>query len=138
MLAAGPRLSLEDAMKHTEGTVLEDDQQDETATTSTATTVAKKYRVQLDFSQRDFREIELLVDELGLSTRAELFRSALVTLRWMVQKKQVGCTIVAVTPDDRLLEPEFEFLQGLERPQGAAATVHKEIKNKSEEVVSLL
>jgi hypothetical protein len=86
-----------------------------------------KVRVQLDFSARDFREIENLVEKLDLSTRAELFRSALVALRWMVQKKDIGCTIVAVTPDDRLLEPEFEFLQGLSAPAGAAEIVHKSL-----------
>lgn len=86
-----------------------------------------KVRVQLDFSSRDFNEIEKLVEKLDLNTRAELFRSALVTLRWMVQKKDMGCTIVAVTPDDRLLEPEFEFLQGLSAPQGAAETVHNSL-----------
>jgi len=90
-------------------------------------TTQKKFRIQLDFARKDFLEIERLAEELGLATRAELFRSALVTLRWMVQKKQAGCTILAVTPDDRLIEPEFEFLQGLEKAQGAASTVHKEI-----------
>ena len=102
-------------------------EQDDTNAVRTERTVAKKYRVQLDFAARDFREIESMVEELGLSTRAELFRSALVALRWMVQKKQTGCTIMAVTPDDRLIEPEFEFLQSLAKPKGAAATVHKEI-----------
>ena len=79
------------------------------------TTTSKKYRVQLDFNQKDFTEINSLVRELGLGTRAELFRSALVSLRWMVEKKRTGCTIVAITPADKLLEPEFEFLQGISK-----------------------
>jgi hypothetical protein len=107
-------------MKQVEGTLLDEDLQDEATTISTTTTVAKKYRVQLDFSPRDFREIELLVEELDLGTRAELFRSALSALRWMVQKKRAGCTIVAVTPDERFMEPEFEFLRTLE-PAGREA-----------------
>jgi hypothetical protein len=113
-------------MKHEEGTLLEENLQEEATTISTTTTIAKKYRVQLDFSPKDFREIESLVEELGLSTRAELFRSALVTLRWMVNKKSVGCTIVAVTPDERFLEPEFEFLQGLEPTALAVASEARE------------
>jgi len=36
----------------------------------------KKYRVQLDFAAEDFQEINNLVGKLGLSTRAELFRSS--------------------------------------------------------------
>jgi len=103
-----------------------DEEQAEINAVSTAS-AGKKYRVQLDFAARDFRELNILVDELGLTTRAELFRSALVTLRWMIQKKRSGCTIVAVTPDDRLIEPEFEFLQGLAVPKGSAARVHEEI-----------
>lgn len=75
-------------------------------------TSAKKFRVQLDFSQKDFDELNALADELDLSTRAELFRSALVALRWMVQKKRTGCTIAAITPEQRFFEPEFDFLQG--------------------------
>jgi len=73
----------------------------------------KKFRVQLDFNSKDFKVITDLVEELGLGTRAELFRSALVALRWMVQKKKADCTIVAITPTDKLVEPEFEFLQNV-------------------------
>jgi hypothetical protein len=107
-------------MKSLEGTLLEEQLQDE-STTISPTTVAKKYRVQLDFSPKDFREVESLVEELGLNTRAELFRSALVALRWMVQKKRAGCTIVALTPENRYLEPVFEFLQGIQSPATSPA-----------------
>ena len=101
-------------MSKSQEAVLEEFPSSETTTVSPTLPTAKKYRVQLDFTAKDFRENELLVDELGLSTRAELFRSALIALRWMVQKKRAGCTILAVTPEDRLLEPEFDFLQGLQ------------------------
>lgn len=80
----------------------------------------KKYRVQLDFGEHDFEEINLLVKKLGVSTRAELFRSALITLRWMSQKKMQGCTIVAMSPDhERLIEPEFSFLSNLDREKSS-------------------
>jgi hypothetical protein len=103
------------------GALLLEEAQEEATAVSTTSVVAKKYRVQLDFAPKDFREIDSLVEELGLSTRAELFRSALVTLRWMVQKKRTGCTIVAVTPDEKLLEPEFEFLQSLQVAESSGA-----------------
>jgi hypothetical protein len=90
-------------------------------------TTNQKFRIQLDFSAKDFAEIEHLVEKLDLSTRAELFRSALVTLRWMIQKKEKECTILAVDPDGRLLEPEFEFLQSLNTPSGEARKVHDNI-----------
>jgi hypothetical protein len=71
----------------------------------------KKFRVQLDFENRDFQIISQLVSELDLNTRAELFRSGLRVLRWMLEKKKQGCTIVAITPDNRYLEPEFDFFR---------------------------
>jgi len=101
-----------DAMKQTNA-ILDNELREDDPTIETATTVAKKYRVQLDFSPRDFQEIQSLVKELDLNTRAELFRSSLIALRWMVQKKRMGCSIVAITPEERYLEPEFEFLQKL-------------------------
>ncbi len=77
------------------------------------TAAPKKFRVQLDFEEEDFEVINALVAEMRLSTRAELFRSGLRALRWMVQKKRQGCDIVAITPDQRYIEPEFDFLRGI-------------------------
>jgi RNase P/RNase MRP subunit p30 len=54
--------------------------------------------------------INNLVKELKVGTRAELFRSSLRTLRWMVNKKKQKCEIVAISPDGKYFEPEFEFL----------------------------
>jgi hypothetical protein len=89
----------------------------------------KKFRVQLDFPAQDFEEINAMVAKLGLSSRAELFRSALIALRWICNKKAQNCTIVAITPDHRYLEPEFEFLQRQgqhesDRRKSAAAYSH--------------
>ena len=95
---------------------------DEEEETTAANRVVRKYRVQLDFNPKEFFEINSLVEELGVGTRAELFRSALVALRWMVQKKRTGSTIMAVTPEGKLLEPEFEFLQLLQQPAVEVAT----------------
>lgn len=77
----------------------------------------KKFRVQLDFEEADFQAINDLVDELGLKTRAELFRSGLRVLRWMMLKKKMGCTIVAITPDERYIEPDFEFFKNIGPPR---------------------
>jgi hypothetical protein len=74
---------------------------------------AKKFRVQLDFEGTDMETINNLVKELELGTRAELFRSGLRAIRWMVSKKKQGCTIVAISPDERYFEPEFEFLDAV-------------------------
>ena len=73
------------------------------------TAVEKKVRVQLDFDQKDMNIINDLVADLALGNRAELFRSALRVLRWMAQKMASGCTVVAITPEERYIEPDFEF-----------------------------
>jgi len=91
---------------------------------------SKKFRVQLDFESRDFRIINQLVSELDLSTRAELFRSGLRVLRWMFEKKKQGCTIVAITPDNRYLEPEFDFFTRF--PTRTAVEREEEIAAKDE------
>jgi hypothetical protein len=75
--------------------------------------VGKKFRVQLDFQEVDFQILNEKVTELGLSSRAELFRSGLRTLFWLLEKKRQGCTVAAVTPNGRHLEPEFDFLAKL-------------------------
>jgi hypothetical protein len=77
----------------------------------------KKFRVQLDFEATDFQAINGLVEKLGLKTRAELFRSGLRVLRWMMLKKEMGCTIVAITPDQRYIEPDFEFFNNIGPPK---------------------
>jgi len=90
-------------------------------------TSPKKYRVQLDFAAEDFRELNELTEKLGLPTRAELFRSALITLRWMYKKKLQGYTIAAVSPERKFLaEPDFAFLERV-TPDRAAMAVAAEV-----------
>jgi hypothetical protein len=79
---------------------------------------SKKFRVQLDVEANDFALINQLVEELDLGTRAELFRSGLRALRWMIGKKKEGSTIVAITRDKRIMEPEFDFLMHIHPVDG--------------------
>jgi metal-responsive CopG/Arc/MetJ family transcriptional regulator len=76
-----------------------------------AAPVAKKYRVQLDFPEEGFRELNSLVDKLRASSRAEVVRDALSVLKWLYRKKvEQGCQVVAIDSNDRVFEPEFPFL----------------------------
>jgi hypothetical protein len=93
---------------------------------STAPRSSKKFRVQLDFEASDMDVINNLVDQLELGTRAELFRSSLRALRWMVEKKMQNYLVVAMTPDDRLIEPEFDFLDALNARKKASVTREQE------------
>jgi hypothetical protein len=75
----------------------------------------KKFRVQLDFEKADFDELNNMVDELDLSTRAELFRSGLRALRWITRHRKEGHLTVALA-DDRYIVPEFDFLEKIPAP----------------------
>jgi metal-responsive CopG/Arc/MetJ family transcriptional regulator len=77
-----------------------------------ATAVAiKKIRVQLDFSEEAFNELNDLVSKLHAPSRAEVIRNALGVLKWMYKKKvEQGLDVVAIGTDERVFEPEFPFL----------------------------
>ena len=48
--------------------------------------VERKYRVQLDFSEEAFKELNALQERLGVPSRAEVVRNALALLRWICEK----------------------------------------------------
>ena len=54
----------------------------------------QKYRVQLDFSEAAFNELNRLQEELEASSRAEVVRHALATLRWFVSEVSKGNRIL--------------------------------------------
>ena len=71
----------------------------------------KKHRVQLDFSEEAFHELNDLKEKLRAPSRAEVIRNALGVLKWMYKKKvEQGLDVVAIGSDERVLEPEFPFL----------------------------
>lgn len=97
---------------------------------------SRKFRVQLDFAADDFQELNELTAKLGLTTRAELFRNALIALRWMYKKKLQGYTIAAVSPERRFLaEPDFPFLERV-TAEKAAVAAEAEIAAAFEEAVN--
>jgi hypothetical protein len=116
----------------TENLLESEDLIDSTGREDRATTISKKFRVQLDFEPVDMAMINRLVEELGLGTRAELFRSSLRALRWMVEKKKQGCVVLAVTPDERYIQPEFDFLDGLDARAEATRPAALPAKAKAE------
>ncbi len=72
---------------------------------------AKKYRVQLDFSEEAFNELNELVKKLHASSRAEVIRNAIGVLKWIYRKKvEQNMDVVAIGKDERVIEPEFSFL----------------------------
>lgn len=69
-----------------------------------------KYRVQLDFSEPAFRELEKLQSKLNASSRAEVVRNALGVLRWLTDNLTAGNKVVIERKDGKRAETDFPFL----------------------------
>jgi metal-responsive CopG/Arc/MetJ family transcriptional regulator len=71
--------------------------------------MGKKFRVQLDFSEGAFNELNRLQKELDASSRAEVLRDALAVLRWVIEEESKGYKITVRGENDRVIEPVFPF-----------------------------
>ena len=71
----------------------------------------KKYRIQLDFSEDAFRELEKLVSTLGAPSHAEVIRNALGVFRWVTEHLIEGDKILVQQKNSRPTEVEFPFLR---------------------------
>ena len=69
-----------------------------------------KYRVQLDFSEEAFAELNELQEKLNASSRAEVVRNALGVLRWVTNHLLEGDKIFVERKDGTHSEVEFPFL----------------------------
>lgn len=70
-----------------------------------------KYRVQLDFSEEAFNELNELKDRINAVSRAEVVRDALSVLKWVLrnivdEEKQ----IIVKSKDGQSFQPIFTFL----------------------------
>lgn len=63
-----------------------------------ASTGEKRHRVQLDVQPEQLYLLDLLQEQLGLRSRSELLEEAISTLRWLVQERRRGRTVVSVDP----------------------------------------
>jgi hypothetical protein len=70
----------------------------------------KKYRVQLDFSEEAFEELNKLQKKLDSSSRADVVRNALGVLRWVIKHVDEGDKIFTERSDGSRTEVEFPFL----------------------------
>ena len=71
----------------------------------------KQYRIQLDFSEDAFLELEKLESTLGAPSRAEVIRNALGVLRWVTDHLKEGDKILVQQKNSRLTEVEFPFIR---------------------------
>jgi hypothetical protein len=73
-------------------------------------TPERKYRVQLDFSQQGFDELEALKEDLQASSRADTIRDALGMLYWTVQQLKNGGRILVKERNGEVNGVMFPFL----------------------------
>jgi hypothetical protein len=69
-----------------------------------------KYRVQLDFCEEAFHELNGLQKKIHASSRAEVVRNALGVLRWVTNHLIAGNKIVVEKADGTRSDVEFPFL----------------------------
>jgi hypothetical protein len=69
-----------------------------------------KYRVQLDFSEEAFNELNDLQKKLNATSRAEVVRNALGVLRWVTNHLSAGNKIVVEKKNGEKSDVEFPFL----------------------------
>ena len=68
-------------------------------------------KVQIEFSDRKLREIDLLMKQTDTATRKEFFNNALTLLGWAIEKSKAGYTIASVKEDEkRFRELEMPIL----------------------------
>lgn len=67
-----------------------------------ADTTASKIRVQLDFSKPAFERLEHLQKKMGDAPRADVVRSGLALLDWVLQNVEVGEPVTMQTKDGEL------------------------------------
>ena len=58
----------------------------------------KRNRIQLDLRPEQVRLLELLQEQLGLRSRADLVEESISTLLWFVQERRRGRKVVSVDP----------------------------------------
>jgi hypothetical protein len=59
----------------------------------------KKYRLQIDFSEKAYRELSDLQERLDAQSKSEVIRNALGVLRWVVEESAMGHKILVEKPE---------------------------------------
>lgn len=70
-----------------------------------------KVRLQFDFSQDAYNELEELRNELDVHTRAETVRYALRTLQWLIQVSNEGGVVLVKRSKEPPREIVFPFMK---------------------------
>jgi len=72
-------------------------------------------RLQIDFSERAYKELVDLQKELDAPSKSEVIRNALGLLRWFVDEVKAGHQLVVERPDGTAREIVFHFLDRVKK-----------------------
>jgi Arc/MetJ-type ribon-helix-helix transcriptional regulator len=84
-------------------------------------------RLQIDFSEKAYKELETLQERLDATSKSEVIRDALGLLRWLADEVDKGHRILVEKPEDGATrEVVFHFLErshssGKKKNRAAAA-----------------
>jgi hypothetical protein len=76
----------------------------------------KKYRLQIDFSERAYKDLESLQEQLDSNSKSEVIRNALGVLRWVVEETKKGHRILVEKPEGPR-EIVFHFIEQVRPPE---------------------
>jgi metal-responsive CopG/Arc/MetJ family transcriptional regulator len=84
-------------------------------------------RIQLDLPDERVKELDSLMDEVGVSTRKDLFNNALTLFEWAVDEKRAGRTIASIDDVEKrykeLVMPALETVTASASQEKARARV---------------
>jgi hypothetical protein len=82
-------------------------------------------RIQLDLPEEKVQELDDLMREVNITTRKDLFNTALTLLVWVVNERKGGRIIASLDEEDdsykELVMPFFSFLRSRRKKQIAAS-----------------
>jgi hypothetical protein len=77
-------------------------------------------RIQLDLPAEKVKELEELMEEINISTKKDLFNTALTLLAWVVDERKEGKKIASVDEEKdtykEMVMPFFAFLRRRKKP----------------------
>lgn len=71
----------------------------------------KKYRLQIDFGEEAYRELESLQGQLDAPSKSEVIRDALGVLRWAADEIRAGNRILVEKKGGEVKEIVFQFIK---------------------------
>ncbi|WP_447067264.1 hypothetical protein [Vibrio alginolyticus] len=84
----------------------------------------KKIRVQFDLTEDKVKEIEEIMEKSGMSSRKDVFNTALTLLEWAIEESERGHDIAAINRSEReFFSLRMPVLESAKKKQQTALAV---------------